>query len=213
MHLLSLWGLVLGHPRDTKEHKKQRGLIIAIPLIALVIIAAVYIVSVLPNQGATPAMNFTDQLLVEVNNATASANGYVTPVTTINGQRVPISLGEPGGLWETHQYDGYGLGGYYPLYMDNSYYACPAQRACTFHVKSTNVVNYTLSDFMAVWGYPTVSPSNTLGVKTSGNYTWELCIGPPGSAVPNLAWGTMVLSPNLDITLIYYNQFNGFGCA
>lgn len=158
-------------------------------------------------------MNFTDQILVEVNSPNGSINGYITPVTTINGQRYPTSLGEPGGLWYTHQYDRYGIANYYPLYMDNSLTACPSQHACTFHVKSTATLNYTLGDFMAVWGYPTVSQNDTLGVKRSGNYEWELCLGTQGAAVPNLAWGAMVLSPNLAITLIYYDTVNGFGCA
>lgn len=202
--------------RSREANQKRKGQsrwIIAIPLIALAIIAAVYVAITLPAPGANPVMNFSDKLLVERNFANQSVNGYITPVTTVGGHQYPVSLGEPGGLWYTHEFDRYGVGGYYPLYMDNSATACPAQRACIFYVKSTIAHNYTLSDFMAVWGYPTVSQNDTLGVKSSGNYLWELCIGPTGSAVPDNAWGAMILSPNLDITLVYYDVVHGFGCA
>lgn len=204
----------MARSRDGKrQDREQNRWIIAIPLIAIAIIAAVYVALTLPSPGATPVMNFSDKLLVELNFANGSQNGYITPTATVGGQRYPTSLGEPGGLWGTHEFDRYGIAGNYPLYMDNAVTACPSQHACTFNVKSTIAHNYTLSDFMAVWGYPTVSQNDTLNVKSNGNYEWELCIGPTGSAVPDNAWGAMILSPNLDITLVYYDVVKGFGCA
>lgn len=206
--------MVSARSQGSRQQKKsQNRWIIAIPLIAVVFIAAVYYVSTLPTPGTNPAMDFTDQILVEVNSPNGTINGYITPVTTINGQKYPTSLGQPGGIWMTHQYDRYGVANYYPLYMDNSQFACPPQHACTFHVKSTVVWNYTLSDFLAVWGYPIVSLNDSMGIKSNGNYQWELCLGTAGQAVPELAWGAMVLSPQLAITLIYYNTVTGFGCA
>jgi hypothetical protein len=189
--------------RDAKQGKSNRW-IIAIPLIAVAVIAAVFVVSILPPPSTPAVMNFSDKLLISVNFANGTKDAYVAPTRPI---------GEAGGFWATHQYDAYGVDNHYPLYMDNPTVACPVQHACTFNVKSNVMHNYTLADFMAVWGYPVVSMNNTFSIARSGNYAWELCIGPTGSAVPNLAWGAMVLSPNLDITLTYYDTVNGFGCA
>lgn len=186
------------------NRKGSNRWIIAIPLIALAVIAAVFFVYLLPAPSTPAAVNYTDKLLISVNFANGTKDAYVAPTRPI---------GEAGGFWATHQYDSYGIDNHYPLYMDNPSYACPPQHACTFNVKSSVAHNYTLGDFMAVWGYPLVSMNNTFSIQRNGNYAWQLCIGPTGSAAANLQWGAMPLSPNLDITLTYYDTVNGFGCA
>jgi hypothetical protein len=122
-------------------------------------------------------------------------------------------VGEPGGIWQTHQYDSNGIGGNYPIYLDNPFVNCPSQAACLFHVKSNIVHKYTLGDFLALAGYPVVSQNDTLGLKRSGNFAWQLCIGPTGQAAPSFLWGATVLQANMDITLLYYDTVKGFGCA
>jgi hypothetical protein len=184
----------------------QSRLVYGIPLIALAVIGAAYAASVWPASSSSVAMDFTAKLLIaeSSNSSSNQAQRYWAPT---------IPVGEPGGIWATHQYDSYGVGGYYPLYMDNPFVNCPAQAACLFHVKSSVVHQYTLGDFLALAGYPVVSQNNTLGLKRSGNFAGQLCVGPTGHATPNFQWGAMVLQSNMDITLLYYDTVNGFGCA
>jgi len=192
----------------SKEARRKRPsrLVIAIPLIALAVIGAAYAASIVPPSTPSVAMDFTAKLLIaESNNSTTNqAQRYWAPT---------IPVGMPGGIWATHQYDSYGVGGNYPVYLDNPFYNCPSQAACLFHVKSNVVHAYTLGDFLAVAGYPVVSQNDTLGLKRNGNFAWQLCVGPTGQAAPNFQWGSMVIQANMDITLLYYDTVNGFGCA
>jgi len=197
-------GQAMARSRDGKKRKGRSRFIIAVPLVALVVVAGVYVVSILPATSSVP-VNFNDELLIEVQQGNSSNLLIVAPNRTI---------GEPGGLWATHQYDSYGVAGHYPIYMDDPYYACPAKHACTIGVKSTVIHQYTLGDFMAVWGYPIVSRNNTLGRTSSGNYAWELCVGATAStAFINYQWGAMVLQPNMAITLEFYDTSTAYGCA
>src|SRR5260370_32884569 len=111
----------MARSRDDKKRKERSRLIIAIPLVALVIVAGVYIVSILPATSSVP-VNFNDELLIEVQQGNSSNFLIVAPNRTI---------GEPGGLWATHQYDSYAVAGAYPRHMDKPYQHCPAKHACT----------------------------------------------------------------------------------
>jgi hypothetical protein len=200
---LAIYGAVMARSKDAKRKGTNR-LVYAIPLIALVLIAAVYAASVVPAPSSPAAMDFTVKLLVSITYNNGSRQAYWAPTR---------SVGEAGGIWETHQYDSYGVNSHYPLYMDDPTAACPPQAACEFHVKSNVVHQYTLGDYLALLGYPTVNQNDTLGLKRSGNFAWQSCIGPTGHAVPNFQWGAMVLRKDMDITLLYYDTVNGFGCA
>lgn len=194
----------MARSREDKKRKDRNRLLIAIPLIALTVVAAVYVVSVFPQNTSVP-MNFSVELLVETQYQNTSTLLIVAPNSTV---------GQAGGLWKTHQYDSYGVDGRYPIYMDLPNSACPSQHACTIHVKSTVVRDYTLGDFMAVWGYPVVSRDNTLGTVSKGTVAWELCIGAsPSTASISNAWGALVLQPNMAITLEYYDTSSPYGCA
>jgi hypothetical protein len=191
--------------RSQKEKRKGRSrLVYATPLIAVVLIGAVYAASVLSAPAPAAAMDFTAKLLIAEANKNSTAQRYWAPARPV---------GTPGGIWETHQYDSYGLNSHYPLYIDDPSLACPVQAACEFHVKSNVVHQYTLGDFLALVGYPVVSQNDTLGLGRNGNFAWQLCIGPTGQAAPGFLWGATIIRPNMDITLIYYDTVNGFGCA
>jgi hypothetical protein len=198
----------MARSRDGRKRKERSRLIIAIPLVALVIVAGVYVVSILPANSSAP-VNFNDEILIEVQKLSDSSSLLVVAPNR--------TIGEPGGLWATHQYDSYGVAGNYPIYMDLPNLACPAQHACIIHVKSSVEHQYTLGDFMAMWGYPVVSRNNTLGRTNTANYAsyvWELCVGATAStAVINYQWGSMLLQPNMAITLEFYNPATGYGCA
>src|SRR3989442_5137008 len=106
----------MARSRDSKRKKTNR-LVYAIPLVALVLIAAFYADSVLKPPPSTVAMDFTDELLISVNYSNGTRVAFVDPTRAI---------GEAGGFWDTHQYDSYGVDGHYPLYMDDPSYACPS---------------------------------------------------------------------------------------
>ena len=192
----------MARSKDNKRKGTSR-LVYAIPLVALVLIAAVYAASVLPASSSPAAMDFTAKLLIAQANTNGTWQRYYAPT---------VPVGVAGGIWDTHQYDSWGINSHYPIYIDNPNLACPPQAACLFHVKSKVVHQYTLGDFLALMGYPIVRENNTLGLPSNGNFVWQLCIGPTGHAVPNLQWGAMVIQPDMDITLLYYNTAN-VGCA
>jgi hypothetical protein len=193
----------MARSQDAKRKRTNR-LVYAIPLVALILIAAVYAVSVLPASSSPAAMDFTGKLLIAEASSSGGQQRYWAPTRPV---------GEPGGIWETHQYDSYGVDSHYPIYIDDPLVACPSQQACLFHVKSNTVHQYVLGDFLTLVGYPVVSENNTLGLSRNGSYVWELCTGPTGHTLPNLQWGALELQPNIDITLLYYNQTSGAGCA
>ena len=193
---------VMARSKEDKRKGTSR-LVYAIPLVALVLIAAVYAASVLPASSSPAAMDFTAKLLIAQANNNGTWQRYYAP---------SYPVGVAGGIWDTHQYDSYGVNSHYPIYLDDPVNACPPQAACLFHVKSKVVHQYTLGDFLALVGYPTVSQNDTLGLKASGGFEWQLCVGPTGHARPDFQWGAMVIQPDMDITLLYYNT-STLGCA
>jgi hypothetical protein len=191
----------LARSRDPKVSRRSRYAYYAIPLIALLGVGVTYALFVLPSPASPAAMDFTFNLLVQFSNNNGSAVRALAPAHVI---------GEPGGYWATSQYNHYGIDtSHYPLYMDDPATACKPY--CVIHVKSTVVHQYTLGDFFNVWGYP-VSRNQTLTQKSYGNFAWELCIGQGGTASSNSEWGALVLSPQMDITLFFYDT-TGLGCA
>ena len=189
--------------RSREPKKRTSRLLYAIPIVALVLIAAVYAASVAPLSSSPPAMDFTAKLLIAQANTNGTWQRYYAP---------SLPVGVAGGIWDTHQYDSYGVNSHYPIYLDDPIHACPPQAACLFHIKSNVVHQYTLGDFLALLGYPNVGQNDTLGLKASGGFEWQLCVGPTGHARPDFQWGAMVLQPDMDITLLYYNT-STLGCA
>ena len=189
--------------REEKRSKRNRYLLYSIPIAALLIVTLVFALYLLPEPDHPTAMNFTLQMVIE----TSNSNG-----TLVNAVAPKEAIGESGGYWATNQFDGYGINrDHYPLYMDSPETACTP--ACTIHVASTIVFNYTLGDFFNVWGQP-LGPTNTLGQQSIGNYTWEMCLGGTSSTVTvSNAWGNLPLAPNLDITIQYYDQISGLPCG
>jgi hypothetical protein len=181
--------------------KKDRRLLYLPLMLALVMLAVVYLLVVAPSASPHAAVDFTLKMSVQYNNpANQTETRFIAP-------RFPV--GVSGGLWASHQYDGYGLDGHYPLYTEllssNSYFL--------IHVRSTVAHNYTLGDFFAVWGFP-LGENNTIGVVASNGSHWQLCIGlaPPGRPIIS-NWGQQVLVKDVTFFLIYYNPSLGAGCA
>lgn len=185
-------------------------LVYLIPILALAAIVGVYAFQALPVSSAPPAMDFTDQLVIQV-----ESNNGSQLIPNIPPSR---AVGEPGGLWATTQYNSWGVDAeHYPLYMDPPFIngqnaACQTSGACLFHVKSKVVHQYTLGDFFNVWGQA-IGQNDTIGIPRNGNFAWEMCVGQTGNATPTTLYGNLVLQPGMDITLIFYDTVNGVGCA
>lgn len=191
---------------NAKRKKPLNKLLYLIPALALVLTAVVYAVAVTPAASVPPAMDFTVQLVVQV-----TALHDVTKVRDLSAGGVGIA----GGAWHSHQYDSYGVdASHYPVYQDVPNLSCPSsqQGACTIHVKSKVNHNYTLGDFFAAWGYP-IGMNNTMGIKSNGNFTWQMCLGASRPGLLNTEFGGLVLRPTMFITLLYYDSVNGFGCT
>lgn len=165
----------------------------------------VFAVAVTPQPSAPAVLDFTYTLVVQITNKNSTLVRNIAPI---------YRVGEAGGFWVAHTFDANGVdGGHYPLYMDDPTIACRGQGAtCTIHVKSKVQHDYTLGDFFAVWGYP-IGPTNTVNIKPNGNFTWQMCLGAQRPAQRSDAWGSLVLQPNMYVTLLYYDSVNGFGCA
>lgn len=142
-------------------------------------------------------MDFTFQLLIQETNQTNAARA-IAPKQTI---------GEPGGYWATTRFNAYGVNPqHYPIYMDDPLKVCTP--VCTIHVKSTVVHNYTLGDLFAVWGQP-LGQNNTIGEPSRSTFAWQMCVGTSQPGSVSNAWGALPLTPNIQITLNYYDTANG----
>ncbi len=99
----------MARSKDDKRKGTSR-LVYAIPLVALVLIASAYAVSVLPASSSPAAMDFTAKLLIAQANNNGTWQRYYAP---------SYPVGVPGGIWDTHQYDSYGVNSHYPIYLDD----------------------------------------------------------------------------------------------
>jgi hypothetical protein len=70
------------------------------------------------------------------------------PVLTITGSTatVPAQIGIDQSLWKDHSLDQYGVGGLAPLHTHDT--------SGTIHVESNTVRDFTLHEFLAIWGQP-----------------------------------------------------------
>lgn len=185
--------------RTRASARRDRGkYAFLIPILALAILASVYVVVTGPFGGASPALDYTFQ--INFANSTGTSLRYIIPTAPV---------GVPGGLWRVHTYDSLGLNGHYPIYMDIPPNPYPGYSV--IHVKSLANRQFMLGDFFAVWGV-TLGQSSTLNINAKGNYTWEMCIVNGQSQTPTFLWGQQPLSDGLHLSLFYYQQ-GTLGCA
>lgn len=180
------------------KRKGVNRLLVSVPILALVGVLGVYFIGLQAPPAAPAAQDFTAKMIIQFTNSTHFQ--YVTP---------PLPVGVAGGYWRTHQYDSLAVdSSHYPIYMES----VATTQYFTIHVKSKQIHNFTIGDFFAVWGEP-ISQTNSLGVKATGSKLWQLCAGTANVHVPARDWDRTVLTPGLDLILVYYDQNNGLGCA
>ena len=168
---------------------------------ALLAVAVVFAMVVLPAPSAPAAMDYTFHLLIQTSNKNSSQVRAIAPGN---------SIGEAGGYWATTRFNSYGLDPtHYPVYMDSPAIACTP--GCIIHVKSRVIHAYTLGDFFDVWGQP-LGQNNTIGVPSKDTFQWELCVGAVGNNVSSSEWGGLVLQDQMRITLFFYDT-TALGCA
>jgi hypothetical protein len=189
--------------RSKPREKKSRKLYYAIPIVAVLIVAAGFVVAYVLPPPSDVLMSFNTYVEIqEAVNSTASR--LVAPAGV--GVRCDTCT------WMVHTFDLYGVGGNYPVYTDPT----PTGSGSFFalHVKSRVVQNYTLGDFFDVWGQP-LGASNTIGRIADGTNTiWQMCVGVYGAPPSQLGnWRSEVLQANKEIVLIfYYNGGPQTGC-
>ena len=188
-----------------KTKRSSRYLFYSIPIIALLGIGVVFALLTAPPPPVHLAVDFTFELVLQTQ--ITNSSGHFDRGLIPNN-----AIGEAGGYWRSSQFNGLGPDStHYPLYMDPPATACPAV-VCNINVKSRVAYNYTLGDFFNVWGVP-LSKDNTWNLQSNGSYAWMLCIGTGSSAVVSNEWGALVLKPNMQLTLQYFDYANGLGCG
>jgi len=186
----------LARSKTTTTSKKGNRLLYLVPVLAVVLTVAVYAIAALPTPSNPPVMNYTVQLSIQV--ASVQPNG-TRGIQFI----IPQGVGEAGLSWYAHTYDGNGLQGRYPLYIDP-----PAGQGypgySLVHVVSSVYHNYTMGDLFAVWG-KSLGQNDTIGVQAQNGNQWSMCVGPSRSGSRPGLWGQEPLVNYNTITLLYDN--------
>jgi len=190
--------------------RRQRAVLYSTPFIALSLFLAVYyVVTVSPVAQEDYTLNISIQ--ISYLNPRGSTGALLFAV-------YPRGVGLAGGVWQSHQFDTYGMDGRYPIFGEappgwNSTY-----QYYLIHVRSRFTRTYTLFDFFNVWGQPlgrnntlsyTVPPQNS---NYGNDWYWDMCVRPAGGTlrdttrVPAAQWTSEPLDPGLLITLIYSNH-------
>ena len=166
---------------------------VLVPILGIVIVAAVFAASILPAAPQTAAVDFTSFLVIEVHSPTNE-----TQVRCVYPRG---DVGVAGGYWVNHTYHRDGLDSNYPVYAYIPVNpSCPT--AIPINVKSTVARNYTMGDFFSMWGQP-IGPNNTIQIQNSGNMFWVMCKGPSVQTLSPANWGQEVLATNQTYILAY----------
>jgi hypothetical protein len=116
-----------------RRRRKRNMIILIIPIVAAVVAFGVASTSLYSTQGPKP-------LVVHIHphlNVTFDGD----PI------RVPSQIGIDSSLWKDHSLDQYGTPGFAPLHTHDA--------SGTIHVESTINRNYTLGEFLNIWGLDT----------------------------------------------------------
>src|SRR5690242_17267961 len=113
---------------QTSKKAPRSRLLYAIPLVALIGLASIYILATNPFSGGL-VLDYTVQMNIETSNSTHVQ--FIFPVDPV---------GESGGYWATHLHDSLGVdSSHYPIYMDRPPNPYPGYSV--IHVRSRS--NYT----------------------------------------------------------------------
>ncbi len=157
-------------PKLPRVRRPRRVLFFALLVIAVILVsvAAAQVVS-----SNTIRMHIHPQLSVSILGANST---------------VPENIGIDQALWKDHSLDKYGVGGRSPLATHDA--------SGIIHVESNTVQNFTLYEFLAVWG-KSIDYTQVVGYTVQPGQS--ACILVDGRAMPNL--GDVVLTDGQKIIL------------
>lgn len=110
---------------------------------------------------------------------------------TINGQQftIPAQIGMPEGSWADHSLDQFGMTGMSPLHTHDA--------TGTIHVESNTVRDFTLREFLAVWGQ-SIDEGKVLGHTVDPGHRAFILVG----GVEKPATQDVVFSEGLQIRMV-----------
>jgi hypothetical protein len=178
--------------------KKWNKLLYVVPILAVIIAATVYVVTMSPGQSVSSAkLNYIVEMSIQVENDAPNGTRGLSYI-------IPSGVGEAGLSWYSHTYDSDGLSGRYPLYMD-----APTGQSypgySIIHVVSSVNRTYTLGDFFSVWG-KTLGQNDTLNLQSdysANGLKWSMCVGQSMQSQLPGHWGKEPLVNGYDIVLLY----------
>ena len=188
----------MGRRGGPNRRRKRRLILYSVPLLALAILLGVYYVATVSPQ---PKEDFTVPISIQLVQLIQGGH-YISYIP-------PVNVGVRGGFWFTHQYDGEGINGHYPVYGQES----PGGNSSysLIHVRSTVSRTYTLLDFFNVWGKP-LGPNDTLtftvpppasDTRFTNQWFWDLCIRIGSGGIIPGSWTNQSLVPGEGIVLRY----------
>lgn len=128
------------------RHKRRRNMMIIIPIVAVVMALTVGLAVV---SGAGPLKGNN----TNINNKPILTHVHPHLTITVDGKpmTVPGQIGMDAPLWKDHSLDQYGMQGM----SDGMQGMAPLHThddSGTIHAESTTIRNYTLGQFLAIWG-------------------------------------------------------------
>jgi len=127
-------------------------------------------------------------LVVSENTVRIHAESHLSVLIQGGSSTVPSGIGINQSLWRDHSLDQYGVSGHSPLTTRDT--------SGTIHLDSNTVRNFTLQEFLAVWG-ETVDNSQVVGYQVLPGYS--SCIVVNGQTLPSIS--EVVLADKERITL------------
>ena len=113
------------------RRKRRRTMMLAIPIVAAVV--AIVAISAYVYSSQAPSITMVLHIHTQLS-------------ITLDGQQliVPSQVGIDQSLWKDHSLDNYGMQGMAPLHTHDA--------SGTIHVESNAYRNYTLGEFLNIWG-------------------------------------------------------------
>ena len=169
----------LAQPRRARSRSKRRLLFYALVVTGMILVSSVAALVVSEN---TVRIHAESQLSVLI-------QGAPSPV--------PSGIGINQSLWRDHTLDHFGVSGHSPLTTRDT--------SGTIHLDSNTVRNFTLQEFLGVWG-ETVDSSQVVGYQVPAGYS--SCIVVNGQTLPSTSDIVLV-----DMQPITVEIIQGISCS
>ncbi len=143
-------------PRRARNRNRRRLLFYGLVVMSIILISSVA------------------ALVVSENTVRVHAESHLSVLIQGGSSTVPSGIGINQSLWRDHTLDHYGVSGHSPLTTRDT--------SGTIHLDSNTVRNFTLQEFLAVWG-ETVDNNQVVGYQVPPGYS--SCIVVNGQTLPS----------------------------